>query len=138
FWIDKKTGLECKLRADHINSDKQIVIDLKTTVDARLEAFTKSLANLKYHWQASHYLTGISEITGIEHTEFVIIAIEKEPPYAIAVYRLDDAMIYLGGEELKILLEEFRQCKEADQWPAYPVEIHSISMPEWYMKKANL
>jgi len=138
FWTDERTSLDCRLRADRIDSENRILIDLKTTVDARLEPFTRQLANLKYHWQAAHYLNGVTQITGIEHKDFVIIAIEKEPPYAIAVYRLDDAMIYLGNEELKILMDEFRECKEKDEWPAYPVEMHSISMPEWYMKRACL
>jgi len=138
FWVDERTGLDCKLRADRIDSDNRIIIDLKSTIDARLEPFTRQLATLKYHWQGSHYLNGVSKITGIEHTDFVIIAIEKEPPYAIAVYRLDDAMIYLGNEELKILLDEFRECKERDEWPAYPIEMHNISMPEYYLKRANL
>ena len=138
FWVDERTGLACKLRADRIDSDNRIIIDLKTTVDARLEPFTRQLASLKYHWQGYWYLNGVSKITGIDHNDFVIIAIEKEPPYAIAVYRLDDAMIYLGNEEIKILLEEFRQCKEADEWPAYPIAMHNIAMPEWYMKRANL
>ena len=138
FWVDEKTGLDCKLRADRIDSVNQIIIDLKTTVDARLEPFTRQIANLKYHWQGAHYLKGVSQITGIPHKDFVLIAIEKEPPYAIAVYRLDDAMLYLGGEELTLLLDEFRECKEADKWPAYPVEMHNISMPEWYMRRADL
>lgn len=139
FWTDKTTGLECKCRPDKILSAKHINVDLKTTEDARLEPFMKSLANLRYHWQAAHYLNGISAITGIEHTDFVVVCIEKEPPFAVAVYRLDNAMIYLGGEEIKILLDEFRDCKQDNNWPAYlPDEVRSISLPGWYIKGADL
>jgi len=139
FWVDKTTGLECKCRPDKIISAKNILVDLKTTEDARLEPFMKSLANFKYHWQAAHYLNGVTAITGIEHQDFVVVAIEKEPPFAVAVYRLDNAMIYLGGEEIKILLDEFRECKKDDHWPAYlPDEVRPISLPGWYMKTADL
>lgn len=139
FWIDKRTGLECKCRPDKILSNNKIVVDLKTTDDARLEPFMRSLANYKYHWQAAHYLNGVSTITEIEHKDFVVVAVEKEPPYAVAVYRLDDAMIYLGGEEIKILLDEFKVCQDTDKWPAYlPDEIRPISLPGWYMKNVDL
>jgi len=138
FWIDKRTGLECRLRADLITSQTTIVVDLKSTVDARLEPFMRQLCNLHYHWQAAHYLQGVSKITGLQHKDFVIIAIEKEPPYAVAVYRLDDAMIYCGQEELKVLMDRFRECKEKDNWPAYSDMVQAISLPEWYFKRANL
>ena len=138
FWVDEKTGLDCKLRADRIDSVHQVVIDLKTTTDARKEPFMYKIKDFKYHWQAAHYLNGVSAITGVPHKDFVFIAIEKEPPYAIGVYRLDDPTVFLGSEELKLLLDEFRECKEADKWPAYPVEMQSISMPESYMRRANL
>jgi hypothetical protein len=138
FWIDKRTGLECRLRADKIRSDMNLVIDLKTTEDARYAAFQRTIVNYKYHWQASYYLTGISEITGIPHTNFVIVAIEKEPPYAVAVYRLDEALVYVGGEEIKVLMNEFREYKERDEWPAYPDDIQAISMPEWYLRRAEI
>lgn len=139
FWVDRATGLECKSRPDKIISDSQIVVDLKTTEDARLEPFMKSLASLKYHWQAAHYLNGVTEITGIPHQDFVVVAIEKDPPYAVAVYRLDNAAVYLAGEEIKILLNEFQECKKDNNWPAYlPDEIQPISLPDWYMKGINL
>jgi hypothetical protein len=139
FWTDKRTGLDCKLRADLITSESHIVADLKTTTDARLEPFMSKISNLHYHWQGAHYLQGVSEITGESHRDFVIIAIEKEPPYAVAVYRLDDAMLYCGQEELKALMDEFKECKERDNWPAYlPDEIRPISLPKWYLKNAEI
>ena len=139
FWVDERTGLECRLRTDFITSQDRIVVDLKTTTDARLEPFMSKISNLHYHWQGSFYLAGVNEITKVEHENFVIIAIEKEPPYAVAVYRLDNAMIYMGQEELKILMDEFKECKEKDHWPAYlPDEIQPISLPKWYFKTAEI
>jgi len=139
FWVDERTGLECRLRADKIRSDLGIVIDLKTCEDARFEAFQRSIATYRYHWQGAHYLDGVSEITGIPHTNFVLLAIEKEPPFAISIYRIDDAAVYAGREEIKILMNEFRECKDRDVWPAYlPEEVQNISLPGWYLKGANL
>jgi len=139
FWVDERTGLECRLRADKIRSDLGIVIDLKTCEDARFDAFQRSIATYRYHWQGAHYLDGVSEITGIPHTNFVLLAIEKEPPFAISIYRIDDAAIYAGREEIKILMNEFRECKDRDVWPAYlPEEVQNISLPGWYLKGANL
>jgi hypothetical protein len=139
FWVDKRTGLECRLRADLIALATEIVGDLKTTTDARLEPFMSQISKFHYHWQGAHYLNGISEITDVKHTNFVLIAVEKDPPYDLIVYRLDNSAIYCGQEELKILMEEFAICKERDNWPGYlPDEIQPISLPGYYLKRANL
>jgi len=138
FWIDKRTGLPCKLRADFINSATRIVGDLKSTTDASEEGFGYQMTKLRYHWQAAHYLNGVSVITQQEHKDFVFIAQEKDPPYAPAVYRLEDSDVYLGQEEIKPLMDRMRECKQDDKWPGYSNKVEPISLRDWYVKKAQI
>jgi hypothetical protein len=62
---------------------------------------------------------------------FVHIAIEKEPPYAVAVYRLTEGAIQAGEQELLPLLALYAECTESGVFPAYPDEVQDIALPNY-------
>lgn len=131
LWED--SGLKCKARFDAIAQDLGAVIDLKTTQDASPETFSRSIVTYGYHRQAAFYLMG-ARAAGIEVSSFIIIAVEKEAPWGVAVYRLDDAAIAQGQSEIMRLMEQYRECWQTDHWPCYPDEIVDITIPKWGFK----
>lgn len=134
FW-KHKLGFMCKDRPDHRQDD--ILIDLKTTADALPNKFSKSIADFKYHWQAAWYIEGV-RANGIDVKYFLIITVEKTPPYALAVYRISPEDIYLAEEEIKPLLDLYVECRTTDTWPAYPDKVQVIDLPAWYIKTAKI
>ena len=86
FWRDAETGLSCKCRPDWFNGEA--IVDLKTCLDASSGGFARSIANFGYDIQAAYYVDGIKAVTGME-LPFLFIAVEKEAPHAVAVYRAD-------------------------------------------------
>lgn len=149
---------------------QNVVIDLKTTDDASLEGFSKSIANWRYDVQAPFYLDGlreclrqsgdkppaegaaelsaywIDELTGIvcrcrpdfwrgEPKNFVFIAVEKKPPYAVAVYVLDEDSMVSGRAQYRANLNTLEQCLIADKWPGYGDKVQTISVPAWHLRK---
>ena len=132
FW--NENGVECKCRPDYLKD--KLVIDLKSTTDASPEAFVKASYNYRYHVQAWWYMHGLNKC-GIDVENFVFIAFEKEPPYAFCVYAADDLMLELGEREAMKNLEVYCECLETDNWYGYEKnpEIHSLSLPEWVIKK---
>jgi len=136
WWKDPRTGLLLKCRPDKVSTGLKILVDLKATTEVGYDAFTKKVANYKYHWQGFHYLEGTKQILQEEYVNFIIIVVETKPPYAVAVYRLDEEMLYLASQELAILLDEFRECQEADGWRRYRDEVKTIQLPRWYVKRA--
>ena len=97
FWTDSVTGIECKCRPDYLRPDG-IVVDLKTTENASPEKFVKSAYDYRYYVQAWWYLHGLKQC-GIDAHDFIFIAVEKKPPYAVCVYAADDLMLQLGERE---------------------------------------
>ena len=95
FWTDPKTGLDCKARPDYQRHDG-ITIDLKTCADATFKEFQRSVYNYRYHVQGAFFMDGIFQATGKPCSDFVLIAVEKEPPFGIEIYRLDDLAIDTG------------------------------------------
>lgn len=134
FWTDPETGVECKCRPDYLRDDGYI-IDLKTTEDASPWGFERSAEKYRYWVQAAFYKQGVEAVTGIEVKGFVFIAVEKKPPYAVACYAADEAMIAAGDEEVRRCLAIYKACDEANDWPGYPDGIMPLSRPAWANKK---
>lgn len=124
FWTDRLAGVDCKCRPDWLRNDG-ICVDLKTTDNASPTAFARSVVNYRYHVQAAHYMTGT------DAERFVFIALEKKPPYAVAVYELDVAAL-LEGERLRVRdLERYASCAEFNVWPGYSPQIQTLELPAW-------
>jgi len=130
FFQDPVHKFLCKVRLDFYTGLKEVV-DLKSCVDAGYDAFSRAIANLKYHWQAWLYLKGITAVTGVEHTKFIFIAVEKAPPYGVAVYEATEAMLKKAQTQIAPLLEVYAQCLKTDVWPGYKDELQYIELPRW-------
>ena len=131
MWTDEATGLQCKCRPDWLTDDGSLIVDLKTTEDASPAGFRKSIANFRYHVQASWYLDGLERATGKRPEQFIFICVEKKPPHAVAVYAADAEMIAQGQITAARDLQQLADCKAANSWPGYSDQIETISLPPW-------
>lgn len=134
FAIDPATDLEIKCRPDHL-TDSGWVIDLKTTQDASLAGFGKSIANFRYHVQAAHYLTVLELATGIRPKGFIFVAVEKTYPFAIQVFKCSDDLIAQGTRTARANLEALRTALSTfpltTPWPSYSNQMTEINLPIW-------
>lgn len=133
FWIDDLTGELCKCRPDWVSpaGDGVILIDGKSTIDARPEAFGKAVWNLDYHLQAAWYSDGYEAATGKRVHGFVFAAAEKAWPHAAAAYMLGDDVLDAARRENRRLLNLYAECKRTGQWPGYAPQISLINLPRW-------
>jgi hypothetical protein len=129
-WTDPATGIPCKARADYYKPESGAIIDLKTCTDASPQGFARQALNFGYHMQGAAYLSGANEL-GAKVTDFVIVAIEKSPPYAIGIYRLSDAHLQLGHLRWLEACERYKECTETGQWPGYSDSITELELPTW-------
>jgi hypothetical protein len=127
--FDSWNGVKVKARIDGLAKD--YIIDVKTTQDASLSAFAKSCAQFRYHVQAAWY----QRITGINR--FVFIAVEKEAPYGVACYELDQLAIDVGHSIIDEQLKTFIECQELNSWPCYPSTTQTLSLPTWAMRQSE-
>lgn len=128
--LDPETGLLVKVRPDYVRGDGAMA-DLKTTEVAAPNRFATSCARYGYHLQAAMY-PWVWEMAGGGLVEmFVIVAVEKSPPYAVAVYELDQAAISAGLKVMHRALALWKSCRDTDHWPSYPESIQTIYLPDW-------
>ena len=91
-WKNKRTFIKCKGKFDIVNHKDKYIADLKTTQDASMEGFKKSICNFKYHKQAAFYLDALG------FNDYYIIAVEKKEPYGIGIYKLGNDLIEQGRQ----------------------------------------
>lgn len=125
FWKDEASGEQCKCRPDWHSDDRRIIADVKTTEDASPKGFAKSVIKYRYHVQAAFYSQGI----GAE--QFLFIAVEKKPPYAVAVYATPPELIERGQSESAEDLRLLATCRATNKWPGYGDEIQALTLPAW-------
>lgn len=141
----RENNLLCKGRLDGLSSELKTIVDLKTCVDASPEVFSRKVADLGYHRQAAMYLRGAS-YHGIDVKNYVIIAVESEPPHAVALYSLTEKQrmesaflignprpspVEYGNHQLMRLLDLYERCEATGQWPGYSEKPEPISLPKW-------
>jgi exodeoxyribonuclease VIII len=135
FALDPVTGVVVRIRPDFLTASNAI-IDLKSTLDARPEGFSKSILNYSYHMQAAFYMDVFKWATGESADSFRFIAVEKDLPHASMVYRLDDTALAEGRKMYRQALNTYAKCLEADLWPTYENSADDIiSLPDWEIRR---
>ena len=131
IWTDPETGVRCRGRADVWQPHTKIIADVKTTVDARSEAFRKQIYRYGYYIQVGYYLRGWDTLGYGEDVRFALIAIEKKPPYAIAIYELDLEWLLMAQDEISALLKLYARCVREKRWPSYGQTSNTLAPTAW-------
>jgi len=138
----RENNLLCKGRLDGLSSELKTIVDLKTCADASPEAFSRKIADMGYHRQAAMYMRGAT-FHSIDVKNYVIIAVESEPPRAVALYsltekkpdingmRVNPSPVEYGNHQLMRLLDLYERCEATGEWPSYPTSPVPISLPAW-------
>lgn len=130
FWGDGSSG--CKARLDGWIPEMGTRIEIKTTGgEASAEGFGRDIFLRNYHLQSAMYSLGMEAITDEPILHHVFIVPEKEPPHAVAVFRLDDAVLHLAKKEVKGLISQYKRAKETNLWPGYPDSVQNVDIPAW-------
>jgi hypothetical protein len=131
-WQDPETGLLCKGRIDCLTTHGRwtVVADLKSTKDASPQRFARDVFQYGWHRQGAFYLDGL-DILDPRDRLWLLLAIEKQPPYCGAVYELGYDDLEQGRQEYRKALAAWAEAEESAVWPGYPADIQSLSLPPW-------
>lgn len=137
FWTDDNTGLACRIRPDyHIPPcdtwPSGLIIDVKTTDDARPEAFARTCVNFGYDLSAAMYCDGFQQhyVTD-EPPLFLLLVVERDAPYAVACYECSPEMLDKGNEKYRKAMQLLADSTASGEWPAYDEGIQLLNLPKW-------
>lgn len=116
FWKDQETGVECKSRPD-ILLNKGIINDLKTCRNegASRRNFLRSFYDGYYHLQSAMFFEAYKALTG-ENAKILITAIEKEEPYSVYTYHINQERLQHGKDLFRKCLRTYADCMSSGKW----------------------
>jgi len=121
---------DMKCKPDGICEPLHLLIDLKTTEDASPIAFGRSALKYRYDVQAAFYSDIYEAVYGHRPEGFIFIAVEKTPPYAVAVYVIEDGDIEVGRQKYKADLETWRECRQSNEWNGFK-GLNTLKLPNY-------
>lgn len=137
FWTDEVTGLACRIRPDyHIPPCETwptgLIIDVKTTDDARHEAFSRTCVTYGYDLSAAMYCDGFQQHYGTDEPPlFLLLVVERDSPHAVACYECSPEMLDKGNEKYRKAMQLLADSTASGEWPAYDEGIQLLNLPKW-------
>ena len=135
FWADPETGERCKCKADVVKrvDGRVLIVDYKTTSDARTEVFNQHIFRLGYHVQAAMYTEGAQIALGLEkRPTFFFVAQEKKAPYSVNVIEVGEDVMRYGDSVYHELMRKYHECREVDIWPGLVDDVpNEATLPGW-------
>jgi exodeoxyribonuclease VIII len=130
------TGLTIKCRPDALLPERA-VLDLKTTQDASPRGFAKSVRGFGYDLQAYFYLMAATELEGLGCQQFAFIAVEKEPPYAVAIHTLSMEYLKWAKNQVMLTLDQIKRAQDSGDFTTGWPEVNVIGKPAWLLDDAS-
>lgn len=131
FAGDPETGLIRKARPDLFNPKLMVIADLKSSEGATAWEFGASAYKYRYYVQDPYYSGVVSNVTHEAVQAFVFVVVDKNPPYPVSLFALDEQAVGLGDSHWKRDLATLKHCLETDTWPGFDPKIQALSLPRY-------
>lgn len=136
FFREPITQLKCRIRPDILHLEKKVLVDVKTARDGSARFFGNEIVKHLYNVSLAFYGMGIKAITGWEPEVYALLVLEKEPPYAVALYTVKRDDIETAKAWTMHGLETLKRCIEVNKWPAHQEgQAEDIAIPNWFNTK---
>jgi len=139
YWTDPETNQLCRCRPDALTAigDGVVLLDAKTFSRAKASAFTRQVEQKRYQVQDAFYSDGVQTALGVDVLAFLFAVVETEPPYAAAVFALDEPSRQQGRALYRAALDRYADCMVADSWPGYSEDVQMIGLRDWALQQTD-
>lgn len=132
FYADPETGIACKIRPDFISNDQTVIVDLKTTEDVEINAFSRQIFNYGYSTSIAMYGAGAEIINQRSVDHYVFIAVEKKRPFEVAVYPLDGGSLDWAQQRYRSNLKKLSNAiLRGGEFQPYQTTMQLIAHPHY-------
>lgn len=142
FFTDPIFGLQLRVRPDwHVVPcslfPNGLIIDLKTTLDARAIAFQRQCGNFAYDLSAAMYREGFQQVYGTEDKpDFIFLVAENTAPFNVKQYKASNLFLSVGEQRYYRAKELLAESLLLQEWDGYSKELEEINLPSYMLKQA--
>ncbi|WP_151777820.1 PD-(D/E)XK nuclease-like domain-containing protein [Acinetobacter brisouii] len=142
FFTDPIFGLELRVRPDwHVvpcsTFPNGLILDLKTTSDARAIAFQRQCGNFAYDLSAAMYREGFQQVYGTENKpDFIFLVAENTAPFNVKQYKASNLFLSIGEQRYYRAKELLAESLLLQEWDGYSKELEEINLPSYMLKQA--
>lgn len=142
FFVDPVFGLQLRIRPDyHIAPcsafPNGLLLDVKTTRDARAFKFSKDCGEYGYDLSASMYREGFQQYYNTQDKpDFIFLVAESTAPFNVKQYRASDLFLSVGDARYNKSKALLAESLLIDEWSGYSAELEDIYLPQYMTKQA--
>lgn len=140
FFTDPAFALSLRVRPDwHIAPCEAypngLIVDVKTTDDARPQAFSKNCAKYAYDLSCAMYREGFQLCYGTaEKPDFIFLVAERNAPFNVKQYKASEQFLSVGESRYHMVKSILAECLLLDEWQGYNADLTEIDMPNYLAK----
>lgn len=135
---DSENIMLVRTKSDFVHKTRLYTLDFKTTVDASPGGFSREIAKFELDIQGAmvNDLVGIN--VGKQYEAFVLLVVEKSPPYQSAMYDVRTQDLYEAQTVYLRRLNIIRQAMNSGKWAGFEMYadncygLINMKLPEWY------
>ena len=113
YTVDEPTGLLIRVRPDTLCTNVNTIVDLKTCLSSSKRRFTKDVYEYEYMISAAFYMDFLNR------ENYVFVSMEKDEPYQVSLYQLDDDLIDVGRQRYRMALDLLKWSRDNNYWCDY-------------------
>lgn len=139
FWTDEESGLNLKTRPDICKTKKNVVVNLKTTLDGSPKAFSRDLVKFDYPLQACVEIKGCVDSGLMPKVDnYFWLVVEKVEPFNATIYEFIESDVRATMMELEYYLNIIAKAQAENFYPGYTQQsdnrhgILQATIPAWY------
>ena len=112
---------------DGYSETEGYILDYKTCEDASPLGFIKAIRDRRYDIQSVQYPWLLNNAK-MKVKDFYFVCVEKVPPYAVGVYRIDLDNLIETGKKWAWAIGDFCDCQNTGTFPAYSDDCVTLTL----------
>ena len=142
FFTDPIFGLKLRVRPDyHLAPCKAfpngLILDVKSTRDARPFKFSRDSGEYGYDLSSSMYREGFQQYYQTEEKPpFIFLVAENLAPFNVKQYRASDLLLSVGDARYYKSKEMLAESLLINEWDGYSKEMEDLFLPSYMTKQA--
>lgn len=132
--FNTNAGVRGKARIDFLNTDANVLVDLKTARSCDPRAWARTAVQLKYDVQEAWYRLAFWVVTG-KQPDMAFVVVENCDRHRCRVFTLPPDPINACTDAIAALLPKWREALDSGEYPDLPInDPTEIEWPAWAVR----